>query len=61
MIVEGRLVTEEWTDSGNNKKSRVVMDVEKVHFTGSKKDNTNGEKASEETDIPNVEEADLPF
>lgn len=55
VIVEGRLVTEEWTDKDGNKQSRVVLDVDKAHFAGSKKDAGQADQVITDPDEP------LPF
>lgn len=39
IIIEGRMVTEQWED-GEEKKSRTICVIDKVHFCGSKADLT---------------------
>ena len=39
MVVEGALETEEWEDKDGNKRSQIVLNVDKVHFCGKKQDN----------------------
>ena len=56
LIVEGRLVTEQWQDKDGNNQSRVVLDVEKAHFAG-KKDGGEGKK----DEYVDVTESELPF
>lgn len=36
VIVEGRLITNSWTDDQGQKRSTIICDVEKCHFCGSK-------------------------
>ena len=38
MTVEGRLLTEEWNDKDGNKRSEIVLNVERVHFCGKRQD-----------------------
>ena len=59
LVVEGKLGTEEWEDKESGKKqSKTVLNVEKVHFCGSKSD----KPAAVVPDgfIP-VEDDDIPF
>lgn len=58
LVVEGRLVTEQWQDKDGNNQSRILLDVEKAHFAGSKKDSAGN--AGKDT-VLDVNEADLPF
>ena len=39
ILVEGSLETNEWTDEQGQKKSRTILNVEKVHFCGGKQSN----------------------
>ena len=57
LIVEGRLITEEWEKDGQ-KQSRVVLEADKVHFAGKKADNAGGDKGAAFVD---VDDASLPF
>lgn len=65
ILIEGRMVTEEW-ENENGKQSRILCEVEKVHFCGGKSESTQsttGGGASTEP-MPNVEvvsDDDLPF
>lgn len=38
LIVGGKLVTEEWTAQDGSKRSSIVLDVEEIHFCGSKRE-----------------------
>lgn len=38
IAVEGKLYTEKWEDKEGNKRSSIKMNVERVHFCGSKSD-----------------------
>lgn len=38
LIVSGKLTTEDWTTQDGSKRSSTVLDVEGVHFCGSKRD-----------------------
>lgn len=70
LVVEGKLATEEWEKDGQ-KQSRTIINVEKVHFCGSKNDNANSTKKEKapapETDsdgfmnIPDGIAEELPF
>ena len=40
LIVEGRLITEQWTDKDGNKRSNNVLLVDHAHFCGKRQDNT---------------------
>ena len=64
LIVEGRMVTEEWEKDGQ-KQSRSICNVEKVHFCGSKGSNTeNNPPSAPSNDFVNVPEGsdeELPF
>ena len=65
MVVEGQLETEKWQDKDGNNRSRVYMNVDKVHFCG-KKQSGQGTVAAPEGAKPDgtfveVESTDLPF
>lgn len=64
LIVEGRMVTEEWEKDGQ-KQSRSICNVEKVDFCGSKGSNTeNNPPSAPSNDFVNVPEGsdeELPF
>ena len=62
LIVEGRMVTEEWQKDGQTQ-SRSICNVEKVDFCGSKTANNNP-PAAKETEFMNIPEGfaeELPF
>ena len=48
-VVEGQMVTEEWTGQDGSKQSRTICIVDKLHFVGKKSDNPqqNYQPASE--------------
>ena len=62
-VVEGQLVTEEWERDGQ-KQSRTVMNLERIHFAGSKSSN-NAENAGAGNEdfmqIPEDAKEELPF
>ena len=63
VVVEGRLSTEEWEKDGN-KQSRTVMNLERIHFCGSKaQTNTNNTPAGDDgfMNIPEDADEELPF
>lgn len=57
MLVEGRLQTEEWTDSSGEKKSMTELQVDKVHFCGAKSDGAQAQAGSGDTQ----DDSELPF
>lgn len=63
-VVEGRLTTEEWEKDGQ-KQSRTVLNVDKIHFCGSKASNpaNDNTKAGNEDfmKIPEDTDEELPF
>lgn len=61
-IVEGKLVTEEWDGEDGKKKSRTVLNLERIHFCGSKAQNPPKDAGNEEfmKVDPNADE-ELPF
>ena len=61
VVVEGRLTTEEWEKDGQ-KQSRTVMNLEKIHFCGSKA-KTDNAPAGDDDFMKIAEDADeeLPF
>lgn len=63
-IVEGKLQTESWEKDGQ-KQSRMICNIERVNFCGSKKDNTNtNTAAADDSDfmtIPDGMDEELPF
>ena len=63
VVVEGRLSTEEWEKDGQ-KQSRTVMNLERIHFCGSKKtDNAGNTPAGDDgfMNIPDDADEELPF
>ena len=62
LIVEGRMVTEEWEKDGQ-KQSRSICNVEKVNFCGNKTTNNNppATKADDFITIPDGADEELPF
>lgn len=69
MVVEGALETEEWEDKDGNKRSQIVLNVDKVHFCGKKQDTGTAQPAENApaTAAPagggfvEVKEEELPF
>jgi single-strand DNA-binding protein len=59
LVVEGKLNTEEWTGQDGQKRSKVVLMVTGVHFSGKKQD--NAEPVQESGGFPEVEADRLPF
>ena len=59
IIVEGKLNTEEWENNGQ-KRSKTVLIVSNVHFSGKKQDNPSQESVSQSVPTP-VETDELPF
>lgn len=57
IAVEGKIITEQWEKDGQPQ-SRTICDVEKVHFCGSKSNNTN---TTPTTDNSFSNEEELPF
>ena len=63
LIAEGSLETEEWDDKDGNKRSRIVLNVAKVHFCGKRDDSPKAEEPAQ-TAAPAataVADEDLPF
>lgn len=65
LIVEGRMVTEEWEKDGQ-KQSRSICNVEKVDFCGSKASNADNNPPSAPSNndfmkIPDGADEELPF
>ena len=65
LIVEGRMVTEEWEKDGQ-KQSRSICNVEKVDFCGSKASNADNNPPSAPSSndfmtIPDGDAEELPF
>lgn len=58
MLVEGRLVTNEWTDNEGQQKSVVELDVSRVHFCGKKSDSSAVSPTPSE--MP-ADDGELPF
>lgn len=69
MVVEGQLETEEWEDKDGNKRSQIVLNVDKVHFCGKRQDTGTAKTAANApaTAEPaggafvEVQESELPF
>ena len=60
-VVEGRLTTEEWEKDGQ-KQSRTVMNVDRIHFCGSKASNpSNNTQDDGFMHIPEDAPEELPF
>ena len=63
IIIEGRMVTEEWEKDGE-KQSRTICTVERVHFCGSKDAGSAPPKSPDNNDfmtIPDSDVEELPF
>lgn len=45
LVVDGKLVTEEWTDKDGAKRSSLVLDVEGLHFCGAKRESDGAPSA----------------
>jgi len=60
IMVEGQMVTDEWEKDGQ-KQSRTLCNIEKVHFCGSKTENTPTAKNDAFMNIPEGSEEELPF
>ena len=54
IIVEGRMVTEEWTGEDNKPQSRTICQVDKVDFCGSK---SGGSQQNNQGHRPTSEQA----
>ena len=66
MVLEGRLETEKWQDKDGNNRSRIVMNVDRVHFCGKKGDGAGQTaEAAVPANVPDgakeVPDSDLPF
>ena len=61
MIVEGKLITEKWQDKDGNNRSQNVLNVERVHFCGAKRDNSGSQEAPGANGFTEVPESELPF
>lgn len=61
ILIEGELVTEQWEKDGQTQ-SRIICNVEKVNFCGSKSDNASAVPAAEGfMPIDNAELEECPF
>lgn len=60
LIVEGRLVTDQWQDKDGNNRSSISLDVNRVHFAGSRKDAAESKETGKD-EFVNVDEEKLPF
>ena len=67
MILEGREVTEKWTDQNGAEKSFDVLYVDHAHFCGKKQDNAQAQPAQQAQSsapagfVPVGDDSDLPF
>ena len=66
MILEGREVTEKWTDQNGAEKSFDVLYVDHAHFCGKKQDNAQAQPAQAQPStpegfVPVGDDSDLPF
>lgn len=70
ITIEGRMVTEQWTDPDGKTQSRTVCVIDKANFCGPKKESANTSPANNQTspsndgfmNIPdNVDDSGLPF
>jgi len=63
-VVEGKIATEEWEKDGQ-KQSRTVLNLEKIHFCGSKAQNGSNNNSGDGNDgfmnIPADADEELPF
>lgn len=61
VVVEGQLETDSWEKDGQ-KQSRTILNVEKVHFAGSKSSESNTPVQSNDfVNVPDSIEEELPF
>lgn len=64
IVVEGRMVTESWTDNEGQNKSRTICSVDKVNFCGSSSGKTPKEDANnidKWVAVGSGDEDELPF
>lgn len=67
IIIEGKMITEQWKDENGENKSRVICLVDKAHFCGPKPEDSSMVGNQDVgnggfTDIPdNVDDSGLPF
>lgn len=65
ILVEGKLTTDEWTNDDGQKRSKMVLMVQGVHFCGKKADGETGTAtaapAAEQGGFTAVETDELPF
>jgi len=62
-VIEGKLATEEWEKDGQ-KQSRIICNIERVNFCGSKGNATQTQQAAGDADfmkIPDTDKEMLPF
>ena len=61
-VIEGKLITEEWGKDGQ-KQSRIICNVERVNFCGSKANNSNTQTAADGDGFMNIPDGleELPF
>lgn len=63
LIVEGRMVTEEW-DKDGEKQNRTLCNVEKVNFCGPKNNTTSNQPSAPDNEFINIPDGldeELPF
>ena len=59
-VVEGKLNTEEWENKEGQKRSKIVLMMSSIHFTGKKED--SGNASSVQPDMTPVDvDGELPF
>ena len=61
IITEGKLNTEEWTSQDGQKRSKIVLVVNAVHFSGSRKDSGNTQTSEPAGGFTAVETDEMPF
>lgn len=66
ILVEGKLNTDEWQDQEGNKRSKIVLTVNAVHFCGKKADGQAAPTQAPVTEVPVnmtpvVVDTELPF
>ena len=66
LTVEGKLTTEEWTTQDGQKRSKIVLVADRVHFCGKKQDGaeTGGSEPAQEAPVAAavpVDTDELPF
>lgn len=59
-VIEGKNITDTWEKDGQTQ-SRTYLEVEKVHFCGSKASNNNAPADTSFMDIPDNVDEEIPF